>query len=449
MVKHALVRRNHVVTPRMIPKVNLLVRIRRVRQLAKLVLVNVSQRNGIPRRVDADGHDRVQINRHRQNRVPLVVDVLADEVDTARRARIERWLLPELGPELVPQRAKSGALLIVVPEVDRRPSVDGAKVKVAKHIVRHRLGFAFAFPRAPFLYRVSADVLGPGHAAGDRRFNTEKSEFQNLDIYPHICEWLYSTRHVRLASLCGLGAALLRVRAAASNHRRRHHDAGPLPVLLEHGVDLLKRLVYLLPLLGTRQHHLATHKDEQHNLRLGHPVNQTGKQLGLVGAEHAVARRQPLQPNGKLDIAASHHVLNLELLETHWISQLLQDTGKLARRQPGHVLRFRSRAHHFAGRENQGRGLWLTDTHDHRSETLRIVLCIARVERNLLQVQTLAAEVDRRHDILQLWDDARGPHGIIRLVRDVVIPQLGGDDVLFLGRKQLLRVGIRRSYGPV
>ena len=50
----------------------------------------------------------------------------------------------------------------------------------------------------------------------------------------------------------------------------------------EHRVDELEGLVDLLADFGASKHDLARDEDEQHNLRLHHPVDETRKQLRLV-----------------------------------------------------------------------------------------------------------------------------------------------------------------------
>lgn len=46
-------------------------------------------------------------------------------------------------------------------------------------------------------------------------------------------------------------------------------------------VDELKGLVDLLPDLGTGEDDLARDEDEEHNLRLHHPVDETWEEFGL------------------------------------------------------------------------------------------------------------------------------------------------------------------------
>jgi hypothetical protein len=43
-------------------------------------------------------------------------------------------------------------------------------------------------------------------------------------------------------------------------------------------------------------------------------------------AEHGVRGGKSLEPDGKLHVAASHHVLNLEIVEGNGVPELLEDT---------------------------------------------------------------------------------------------------------------------------
>ena len=95
--------------------------------------------------------------------------------------------------------------------------------------------------------------------------------------------------------------------------------------------------------------------------------------LRLVAAELSVAVRKSLQPNGELDVATAHNILDLELGELGVEPKLLHNTCVLARRQPRVVFRLRTRHDHLARREDQRGRLGVADTHDHRRETLQKV----------------------------------------------------------------------------
>lgn len=82
----------------------------------------------------------------------------------------------------------------------------------------------------------------------------------------------------------------------------------------------------------------------------------------------------------KLDIARTDNVLNLEVRELGVETELLDDARILARRQLGVVFRLGTSDDHLAGGEDQSSGLWVSDTHDNRSETLWVVLSVTRMQ---------------------------------------------------------------------
>ncbi len=166
----------------------------------------------------------------------------------------------------------------------------------------------------------------------------------------------------------------------------------------EDRVDELKRLVDLLAHFRTRKDDLAGDEDEQHNLWLHHPVDQTGEEFGLVGAEHVMAAGQALETDRELDVAGADDVLDLEVRELGVETQLLDDARVLATRKLAVILGLGACHDHLAGSEDQGRRLGLADTHDHRGKTLRIVLCVACVECDRLEVEA-AVEVHRCYDV--------------------------------------------------
>lgn len=100
----------------------------------------------------------------------------------------------------------------------------------------------------------------------------------------------------------------------------------------QHRVDHLEGLIDLFSDLGPGQDNLAAYEDEEHNLRLHHPIDETGKQLGLVGAEVVMAARQTLQTDGELDVARAYDVLDLEIRKLCVEPQLLDDSRVFARR---------------------------------------------------------------------------------------------------------------------
>ena len=134
-----------------------------------------------------------------------------------------------------------------------------------------------------------------------------------------------------------------------------------------------------------------------------------------------MAVRKSLKTNGELDVARANNVLDLEFRELGVEAKLLDDTRVLARRQPRVIFGLRTSDDHLARREDERRGLGVTDTHDDGGETLekerdggksdrcalevrctnlRVILCISCVQRDRLKAQT-TIEVDGGDDVLQ------------------------------------------------
>ncbi len=84
-----------------------------------------------------------------------------------------------------------------------------------------------------------------------------------------------------------------------------------------------------------------------------------------------MAVRKSLKTDGELDVARADDVLDLELRELRVEAKLLNDTRIFARRQPRVILRLRTGDDHLARREDERRGLRVTDTHDDSGETLK------------------------------------------------------------------------------
>lgn len=98
----------------------------------------------------------------------------------------------------------------------------------------------------------------------------------------------------------------------------------------QHRVDHLKGLIDLFSDLGTGQDNLAAYEDEEHNFGLDHTIDETGEQLGLVGAEVVMAACQTLQTDGKLDVARADDVLDLKIRKLGIEPQLLDDSRVFA-----------------------------------------------------------------------------------------------------------------------
>jgi hypothetical protein len=140
--------------------------------------------------------------------------------------------------------------------------------------------------------------------------------------------------------------------------------------VLKHGVDHLEGLINLLTDFGTSQDNLATHEDQEHNLRLDHTVDKTREQLRLVGTEVVMARCKTFQTDWELDVARTDNVLDLEIGELCVEAKLLNDTCILARRKLRVIFRLSTSNDHLARCEDQGCSLGFTDTHDDGRETL-------------------------------------------------------------------------------
>ena len=142
--------------------------------------------------------------------------------------------------------------------------------------------------------------------------------------------------------------------------------------------------------LGASEDDLARDENEEHDLWRVHAVNETREQLRLVlrgttvsqkahfshfshltyTAERGVRHRESFETNRKLDVTAPDHVLNLKLGEARREPQLLDNASVLARRLAAVLLALRTRHDHFARGENQGRRLWLANSHNDRSKAL-------------------------------------------------------------------------------
>ena len=166
----------------------------------------------------------------------------------------------------------------------------------------------------------------------------------------------------------------------------------------EDRIDELKGLIDLLADLGASEHNLARYEDEKHNLRLHHPVDQARKQFGLVRAEHVMTTGKTFETDRELDVAGADDVLDLEVGELRIESKLLDDAGILAASKLAVILRLRAGHDHLARGEDEGGRLRFTNAHDHRCETLRIVLRVARMKCDRLEVKS-AIEVHRSYDI--------------------------------------------------
>lgn len=184
--------------------------------------------------------------------------------------------------------------------------------------------------------------------------------------------------------------------------KTKSKPSSDLAEIRQHRVDHFKGLINFFSDLCACKDNLARDENEQDNLGLHHTVDETGEKLRLVGAEVVMARSQTLKTDGELDVARPDNVLDLKVRELGVETELLNDTGVLARRELGVVLRLCTGNDHLSGCEDQGSRLGITDTHNHCSKTLWIVLCVAGVQGDRLKIET-AVEIDRCNDISLYW----------------------------------------------
>ena len=71
---------------------------------------------------------------------------------------------------------------------------------------------------------------------------------------------------------------------------------------LEHRIDHLERLIDLLAHLRASQDDFTAHKDQEHDLRLDHSVDETWEQFWLVRAEHVMTASKTFKTDGESDI---------------------------------------------------------------------------------------------------------------------------------------------------
>jgi hypothetical protein len=174
-------------------------------------------------------------------------------------------------------------------------------------------------------------------------------------------------------------------------------DLGLLEIL-KHRVDHLESLVDFLAHLGASEDDLAADKDEEHNLGLEHAVDQAREEFRLVRAEVVMARGKTFQADWELDVARTDNVLDLEVGELGVEAKFLDDACILARGKFGVIFRLGASHHHLARSKDEGCGLGVANAHDDGGETLWVVLCVARVQSDRLEIQA-AIKIDRGNDV--------------------------------------------------
>jgi len=164
------------------------------------------------------------------------------------------------------------------------------------------------------------------------------------------------------------------------------------------GVDQLEGLINLFSDLGTSQDDLAAHEDKQDNLGLDHAVDETREQLRLIGAEVVMLRRKTFQTDRELDVARADDVLDLEIGELGIEAQFLDNPSVLARSKLRVIFRFGTSDNHLARSKDESGRLGIANTHDNSRESLRVVLSVASVQRDSLEVQT-TIKIDSSDDV--------------------------------------------------
>ena len=88
-----------------------------------------------------------------------------------------------------------------------------------------------------------------------------------------------------------------------------------LLVLVEHWPNVPIRFVDLLAALGARQYYFSAGEDKQHDLRLLHFEDESGKQFGLIVApgQLFLFLLERFELDAEADVAAGDDVLDLEL----------------------------------------------------------------------------------------------------------------------------------------
>lgn len=85
--------------------------------------------------------------------------------------------------------------------------------------------------------------------------------------------------------------------------------------------------------------------------------------------------------------------------QAHLIADQLKNATALSRRRTGLPIALGARHHHLAAAEEHHRRPRLVDAHDDGAEALRIVLRVANLHHQLVEVQ-LDAVVGRRDDVV-------------------------------------------------
>jgi hypothetical protein len=72
-----------------------------------------------------------------------------------------------------------------------------------------------------------------------------------------------------------IDSAISHSRPGVGGEERRATRSLRLAELAQHGVDRVERRIYLLPHLRASKNNFSRHKDEEHDFRLDHTINET------------------------------------------------------------------------------------------------------------------------------------------------------------------------------
>ena len=111
-----------------------------------------------------------------------------------------------------------------------------------------------------------------------------------------------------------------------------------------------------------------------------------------------MGKGETLETNGESHIARAYDVLNLAIEELGGESELLDDASVLPGGQTRCLLALGARTHHLARCKDERGRLRLANSHDYGSETLRVVLGVTCMQRDVLQVE-LAPQIHRGDDV--------------------------------------------------
>jgi hypothetical protein len=132
-----------------------------------------------------------------------------------------------------------------------------------------------------------------------------------------------------------------------------------------------------------------------------HSIDESWKELWLVGAEAPMVLVQVLKRDWKFYVTGAHNILDLEFLqlhicETHFLDHLGIPLGSNIRL----FLTLGTCDDHLTRVENEGSGFRVSDTDDHCCKTLRVILSISATQCDFPKVKQ-DREVGSRDNVLE------------------------------------------------